>query len=267
MKKRFPLFASFIFISFLSNAQNQDSIQKANAAQALALKLANPVASMISVPFQFNTLLGIGSHNGSQFLTNFQPVIPIRAGKLNIITRTIVPFIENRDVFVDGKTTFGLSDINFSAFFTPAKVGKLIYGIGPAISIPTATETSLGANKWAAGPTAVLMTQKNGWTYILLARQIWSFAGSSTVKNISPYFINPGAGYSFKSGAGLGANMEIAGDWNVTGTQAYLNFSASMVSKFGNQPVSFVIGPRIPVTSETIGSWGLRAGVTLIFKQ
>ena len=267
MKITITLFTRFILISKLTIAQNQDSLQKATAAQGLALKLANPLASMISVPFQFNLMVGVGQYNGSQLITNFQPVIPFKAGKVNIITRTIVPFIENRNVFEAGSTTFGLSDINFSAFITPAKPGKILFGIGPAITFPTATASYLGAEKWAAGPTMALMTQKNGWTYIVLARQIWSFAGDKDVQDVSPFYINPGLGYSFKSGAGVGGNLEIAGDWNNAGTQTFLNLSGSMVSKFGNQPISFAIGPRIPITSSTIGAWGMRVGFTLIFKQ
>lgn len=255
-----------MILSSPASAQNADSSKKNVDAQALALKLANPLASMISVPFQFNLNVGIGRYNGSQLITNFQPVIPFTVGKFNVITRTIVPFIENRDLFEDGLTTFGLSDINFSAFITPAKAGKILIGIGPAISFPTATASYLGAKKWAAGPTMAIMKQKNGWTYIVLARQIWSFAGNKDVPDISPYYINPGVGYSFKSGAGLGGNMEIAGDWNNAGTQTFLNLSGSMVSKFGNQLVSFAIGPRIPLTSGTLGAWGIRAGFTLIFK-
>lgn len=248
-------------------AQAQDSTKKIEAGQELALKLANPLATMISVPFQFNLNVGIGKYNGSQLITNFQPVIPFTIGKFNVITRTIVPFIENRDIVIDGTTTFGLSDINFSAFITPAKVGKVLLGIGPAISFPSATSSILGARKWAAGPTMALMTQRKGWTYIVLARQMWSFGGNKNVPDMSPYFINPGVGYSFKSGAGLGTNVEIAGDWNNVGTQGYLNLNGSMVSKFGNQLVSFSIGPRIPLTSNTLGAWGMRAGFTLIFKQ
>jgi hypothetical protein len=248
-------------------AQNQDSIKEKTDAQKLALKLANPVASMISVPFQFNTMVGIGKYNGSQLITNFQPVIPFTIGKVNFITRTIVPFIENRDITGSDTTTFGLSDINFSTFITPAKPGKIIWGIGPAITFPTATQSILGAHKWAAGPTFVLMNQTNGWTYLLLARQMWSFAGSKDFENVSPYYVNPGVGYSFQSGAGLGGSLEVSGDWNIVGTQVFLNLNGSMVSKFGKQLVSFVIGPRIPLTSETIGTWGIRAGFTLIFKQ
>jgi hypothetical protein len=266
MNKRLILVSSLLLCCTLATAQNADTQKKADDAQALALKLANPLASMISVPFQFNVNVGIGRYNGSQLVTNFQPVIPFTVGKVNIITRTIVPFIENRDLFEDGLTTFGLSDINFSAFITPAKPGKILFGIGPAISFPTATASYLGAKKWAAGPTMALMTQKNGWTYIVLARQIWSFAGDQDVPDISPYYINPGVGYSFKSGTGLGANMEIAGDWNNADTQIFLNLSGSMVSTFGKQLVSFSLGPRIPLSSGTLGKWGIRAGFVLIFK-
>jgi len=267
MNKQTFLLIFYILLSFATLAQEQDSTKKSTVAQGLALKLANPLATMISVPFQFNMMVGVGQYNGSQLVTNFQPVIPFTVGKVNIITRTIVPFIENRDIIESGTTTFGLSDINFSAFLSPAKPGKILFGIGPSITFPTATKSILGANKWAAGPTAAIMIQKNGWTYLLLARQIWSFAGSADVPDVSPYFINPGFGHSFKSGAGMGANIELSGDWNNISTQAYLNLSASMVSKFGNQPVSFVIGPRIPLTKETLGDWGLRVGFTMIFKQ
>lgn len=248
-------------------AQKQDSLKIKSDAQKLALKLANPVASMISVPFQFNVNVGIGKYNGSQLVTNFQPVIPFTVGKVNFITRTIVPFIENRDITGSDTTTFGLSDINFSTFITPAKPGKIIWGVGPAITFPTATKSILGAHKWAAGPTLVVMNQTNGWTYIILARQIWSFAGSEDFDDVSPYYINPGVGYSFKSGTGLGGNLEVSGDWNKVGTQVFLNLSGSMLSKFGKQPVSFAIGPRIPLTSETLSAWGIRAGFTLIFKH
>ena len=267
MKKPFCLLCCLLLAGGVALAQDQGSSQGSPDAQKLALKLANPLASMISVPFQFNMLVGVGEFNGSQLITNFQPVIPLRLGKFNIITRTIVPFIENRDIVSSGSTTFGLSDINFSAFITPATPGRIFWGIGPALTFPTATASILGAHKWAAGPTVAVMTQIKGWTFIVLARQMWSFAGSKDVANVSPFFINPGFGYSFKSGAGVGGNLEISGDWNSVATQIFLNLTGSMVSKFGKQPVSFVIGPRIPLTSRTIGSWGMRAGFTLIFKQ
>jgi hypothetical protein len=62
-------------------------------AQELAKKLSNPVADLISVPFQNNYDGGLGPNgNGWQYKLNIQPVIPISlTDKWNVISRTIVP--------------------------------------------------------------------------------------------------------------------------------------------------------------------------------
>lgn len=96
MNKQTFLLIFYILLSFATLAQEQDSTKKSTVAQGLALKLANPLATMISVPFQFNMMVGVGQYNGSQLVTNFQPVIPFTVGKVNIITRTIVPFIKKQ---------------------------------------------------------------------------------------------------------------------------------------------------------------------------
>lgn len=78
-----------------------------------------------------------------------------------------------------------------------------------------------------------------------------------TRDNLSPWFINPGLSYAFKAGTSIGANVEASGDWqNKSNSATYLNLTAGMVSKFGKQPVSFVIGPRMPLSADTPGDWG-----------
>src|SRR5262245_26669381 len=102
------------------------------SAQELADKLNNPVANMISVPFQNNIEYGIGPHNGSKYTLNFQPVIPIQLGQnLNLITRYIIPIVDQRDISDENATEFGLSDATISAWFSPAHPKNgLIWGIG-----------------------------------------------------------------------------------------------------------------------------------------
>ena len=72
----------------------------ADDAQSLAKKLANPIASLISVPFQNNFDFGMGANkHGFRYTMNFQPVIPFALTKdWNLISRTIVPVIAQHNV-------------------------------------------------------------------------------------------------------------------------------------------------------------------------
>src|SRR3982751_5901555 len=50
----------------------------ADSAESLAKKLSNPVASLISVPFQWNMDFGNGlTGDGTKMTLNIQPVVPI----------------------------------------------------------------------------------------------------------------------------------------------------------------------------------------------
>ncbi len=121
----------------------------------LAKKTQNPLADLISVPFQNNLNFGLGPHNRAQNVLNIQPIVPFHLTKdLNLITRTIVPIIRQPDLTKNsGNNTFGLGDINTSLFFSPSKPGKVIWGLGPILQFPTATDEVLGTRKWGAGPT------------------------------------------------------------------------------------------------------------------
>jgi len=260
------LFTAIVF-SLCAKAQEKPGA----SAKEVADKLSNPVSGMISVPLQGNLDYGIGPHNGSKYTTNIQPVIPINlSGKLNLITRYIVPLVDQRNISGENTSQFGLSDATVSAFFTPVeKKHGIIWAVGPAFLIPIGTSDLLSSRKWGIGPTALLLKQANGLTYGFLVNQVWSVAGDKNRSDISQMFLQPTFAKNFKSGAGLGLSSEINFNWQAGNTTADLIPSVSGVTKFGKQVVSMSIGPRIPLAGPAASKpdWGLRASLTFVFPK
>ena len=241
------------------------------SAEELAKKLSNPVAALISIPFQNNMDIGIGQYNGSKNTLNFQPVIPISlTSKLNLITRYIIPVISQHDITGEGTNQNGLSDAVVSAWFSPAEAKNgLVWGVGPVFLLPIATDDMLGTKKWGVGPTALVLKQFKGWTVGALVNQIWSVAGDETRNDVNQMFIQPFMSYNWKSGAGLAVNAEITQNWVSSATSVFINPIITGVTKIGTQIVSLGIGPRIQVAAPNgdRADIGVRAAVTFVFPK
>jgi hypothetical protein len=172
------LVGALAFLTPALLAQDATTDEQAAAAE-LAKKLANPVASLISVPIQNNWDFGIGSANAMRNTANIQPVIPFSLNQdWNLITRTIVPVIYAEAPVKGGTDQSGLGDIVQSFFFSPKEpVHGWILAAGPVMLYPSGTD-GLSANQWGAGPTALALKQVNGWTFGMLANHLWSYAST-----------------------------------------------------------------------------------------
>ena len=238
-----------------------------DSAAEVAKKLSNPVASLISVPFQSNWDVGIGADHGSKMVLNIQPVVPITLSQdWNLITRYIVPVVSQYDLSGPSTSEAGLGDAVVTGFFSPSK-SKLTWGVGPVFLIPTATEKVLGTDKFGIGPSVVALKQSGGWTYGGLANHIVSVAGSDDRAKVNATFLNPFASYNWKSGAGLTLNLEYTHDWENDVDVVVFNLPVSAVTRFGKQTVSFAIGPRFHFAPEVRPDYGVRAVLTLVFPK
>ena len=262
---------ALVLTSTLSSLIVQAQEKPGASPEELANKLANPVASLISVPFQNNIDYGIGPHNGSKYTLNFQPVIPISlTPQLHLITRYIIPIIDQRDITDENTSQFGLSDATISGFFSPVNSKNgWIWGAGPAFLVPIATDDFLGTHKWGGGPTALLLRQANGLTYGFLVNQLWSFAGDKNYGDVNQMFLQPFFAKNWKSGGGITINSEMTFNWKANTTMAFLNPGFTGVTKLGKQAAQFFVGPRIPLAgpANTKPDWGLRGTFTLVFPK
>lgn len=236
----------------------------------LATKLANPVASLISVPFQFNYDCCAGPANGNRVTLNIQPVVPLALNAdWNLIVRTIVPVIAQQATFDGLGDAVGLGNTTQSFFFSPnPSPGGITWALGPAFLWPTVTDETFGARKWGAGPTGLILKQAAGWTYGVLANHIWSYAGENSRPNISSTFVQPFVGYTWPDSTGLTLTSESTYDWSHDQWTVPLNLVLSHIFKFGAQPVSFQFGARYyPVRGDSAASWGARLAIIFLFPK
>ncbi|MER8435042.1 transporter [Mesorhizobium sp. M1312] len=251
---------------FAGAASAQDDTQE------LAKKLSNPIASLISVPFQFNYDSGYGPNDGEKAFVNVQPVIPITLNDdWNLISRTILPIVWQEDIAGPSGDQFGLGDITQSLFFSPKAPteGGIIWGAGPVFLFPTATDDFLGGEKWGAGPTAVVLKQSHGWTVGMLANHIWSFAGDNDRSDISSTFLQPFVSYTTKDAWTFTLNTESSYNWEAETWSVPVNFQVSKLVVVDKQPISLFAGVRYWAESPDSGpdGWGFRTGITLLFPK
>jgi hypothetical protein len=239
----------------------------------LAKKLANPVAALISVPIQMNYDSDYGADDdGSVLRINVQPVVPFEMNEdWNIISRTILPILDQNDVPFSGVSEFGLGDTVQSLFFSPkaATSSGWIWGAGPVLLLPTATDEVLGAEKWGIGPTAVALKQSGAWTYGGLANHIESFAGDSDRADVSATFLQPFVSYITPAQTTYAVNLESTYNWDTKDWSIPLNVTAAQLLRIGDQMVQIGGGVRYWLQSPDSGpeGWGIRLNFVLLYPK
>lgn len=236
----------------------------------LANKLANPVANLISVPFQFNWDDGFGPKDGDRLLLNIQPVIPFSLTEdWNLITRTIVPVISQDAFFAGDDSDRGLGDTVQSFFLSPAATtaGGITWGAGPAFLWPTATDRELGNSKWGVGPTGVILRQHGRWTMGGLANHIWSYAGDADRDAVSSTFLQPFINYTLPSATSFYLNTESTYDWEHEQWSVPINAGVRQILTIGSQKVQIGAGVRYWAEAPDDGpeGFGVRADLILLF--
>lgn len=238
----------------------------------VAAQLANPIANLISVPIQVNYDRNFGlDDNGSVWRTNIQPVIPFSIGEdWNLISRTILPVLDQRGVPVSGVNESGIGDVVQSLFFSPKAPtdSGLIWGVGPVLLLPTASAEALGTDSWGAGPTVVVLKQQGPWTWGGLANHIESFAGPGDRTDVSATFLQPFITYiTPATKTTFVLNTESTFDWESESWSIPVNVGVNQLMKWGSQVMQVGGGVRYWADSPDGGpeGWGFRLNLIFVF--
>jgi hypothetical protein len=250
-------------------APSPDTPPAAADAASLAEKIANPISDLISVPFQNNIDCCFGPEGAVRYTLNVQPVIPMHlGGDLDLIVRTIAPFISQGRSAPNNLGGTGMGDVTQSFFLKPRTGGGLTIGMGPVFVYPTGN-SDFGSHRWGAGPTGLVLKQTpSGYTFGILANHVWSVAGKDDRPEVSSTFLQPFLSKNFKDTTSIGINTETVYDWKHKLWTVPVNLTLGRVAKIGKQPVQFAATGKYYAVSPTGGAeWGARFTLTLLFPQ
>lgn len=266
---KFPILLASALVcsgaSSLAQAPAEDS------DEALRQKTQNPVSDLVSLPLQNNLNFGVGPENATQYVLNVQPVIPFQLTEdWNLITRTILPIINQPSPAPGVSSAFGLGDINPTLFLAPRKSGSVTWGLGPTVTVPTGTQPLLTSGQWAAGPAAVVLTMQKKWVFGALANHQWDFAGWRE----RPYnrtLIQPFINYNLPNSWYVVSAPIITADWeNARGEEWVVPLGAGFgkIVRLGRLPVNFQLAAYYNVEKPREGAeWQLRFQMQLLLPK
>ena len=239
----------------------------------LAKQAQNPIASLISVPFQNNFNFDTGSKEDLQNVLNIQPVIPFRiSDRWNLITRTIVPVIHQPELAPGLGNVSGLGDVQLSAFLSPEKPrGGVVWGVGPILSLPTATDHAIGSEKLGIGPTGVALAIRGPWLFGTLVNNVFSVAGASDRSEVNQMLVQPFVNYNMAGGWYFVSSPIITGNWKADNDQRWtvpLGGGLGRLFRVGKQPLNTALQAFYHVEHpDGAASWSLRLQTQLLFPK
>ena len=279
LKKSCAILATFLLLA----------LTQVSVADDLAKQSQNPLGTIISFPLENNFYTGIGPSDASVYALNFKPVYPMKVGNWNLVNRFILPAIysEGQDVpvapgievdtgysgmieLVQG-SAFGLGDLTYQAFFSPAESKNWIWGLGPALVLPTATEERYASEKWSVGAAFVALSMPGNWVYGVLAQNVWSVAGDSDAADVNSFLFQYFLNYNLDDGWYLSSTPVITANWEADNDDRWtvpLGGGVGRLVKHGKLPVDYKLTAYNNVEKpEFAPDWNVQFTVKFLFPK
>ena len=265
------------------------AVTQTSTADELAKQSQNPLGTIISLPFENNFYSGIGSSDSSAYALNIKPVYPVKIGQWNLVNRFILPAIysQGQDVAVPPGietdngyagiielaqgSAFGLGDLTYQAFFSPAEASDWIWGAGPAIVLPTATEDRYSSEKWSAGAAVVALSMPGNWVYGILAQNVWSVAGDSNAADVNKFLFQYFLNYNLQDGWYLTSTPVITANWEAESGNQWtvpLGGGVGRMVKHGKLPIDYKLAVYKHIEKPQFSAdWNVQFTIKFLFPK
>lgn len=239
--------------------------------EELAKLSQNPVSGLRELEFDFTVFPDVPGTDGTLGSYSLQLVWPFKVNDdWRLITYTILPVLHVPAVPPEESVT-GLGNTLLNFYFTPNKpTGNLVWGVGPAVLLPTRSDSELGTDRYGLGPSGLLFYAKNQWSAGVVLQNVWSLGGSGS-NRLNEFGAQYLFNYNLKDGWFLYSNSTITADWDAPSSDRWtvpVGGGAGKISKLGKQSIStsFQAFANV-VRPDDAPRWGLNLQVTLLFPQ
>lgn len=246
---------------------------QADSSSDIAKQAQNPIASMISIPFQNSTTFGVGEHSDPVNALVIEPVVPFTLNSdWNLVTRTIVPIVDEPALAPGVESTGGLGDIQLSLYLSPAEARHgIIWGLGPSFSFATATDRVLGSGKDNLGLSTAVLTIRGHWLMGTLVTDVASVGGREDRKSVHSFLIQPFINYNFSKGWYLNSSPIVTADWHAAASDKWtvpIGGGGGKILRLGKQAINcYVQAFDNVVRPHDAGNWTLRVQLQLLFPR
>ncbi len=264
---KYFILALLFFCINITFAQEEEVKDAAKEAQ-------NPLANIISMPFQNNNDFGIGDYDKTGSVVNIQPILPITLGEKGwlLINRFIIPLPKSTPDNTSGNAsnTSGMGDITYTAWFSPPGKGKITWGFGPSMIFPTASDDLLGLGKYSIGPSFVFVLPNKKWMGAAIISNWFSVGGDSTRADVNSFYFQLIYTYFLQKKWYVTTAPIILSNWEADKSERWtvpVGGGFGKMFKIGKMPFDFTTQAYYNAVkpNDYSADWQLRVQLKLIF--
>lgn len=235
----------------------------------------NPVAHNYTLPLRYRAAFDDGFYGGTTSSIEINnALVPIPIGpNWFLIARSKGAFVSQAPKSQGVSWADGLNNAQTTIFLSPARGNGFYWGIGPVISLPTATNIATGSNRWGTGPSvAFTWRQPQNWTFALVANNVWSLGNyPDGTQRASNFLLNPILSYRVGDGWSLSTSPNITANWNAKSDSRWTVPVGGGVSKaftLGKQPMSIKFETYYnPIRASGASTWAAQVVLTFLFER
>ena len=257
-----------LMLAGASLASEQADTNASVSNEELLKMKQNPVSGLRQVVLDTTLSPNMPVTGGSEGSYSLQVVWPFRLDDdWRLITYSILPVLQVPEG--NGEYTVGTGNTLLNAFVTPATpASDFVWGLGPAVLLPTRGDPDLGSDRLGLGPSGVLFYAKDNWGAGVVLQNVWSLGGEGRDEvNMfgGQYFLN----YNLPEDWFLYSNSTITADWLADSSDRWtvpVGGGFGRVFSVGGQAMSAALqGVANVVRPENSARWAVNMQIALLF--